>query len=123
MKKLNALFYVLAGAMAISCMGSDDSINISYRNSDRYYSMDAHFSKSKTREVEEYMDHQIGSNMSFANSSIDGTISLDDHTTFYMQKSPGVLEIKLDKRENSEEAYHRIKYMCEGIKAVVQNAP
>jgi hypothetical protein len=86
--------------------------------------MDAHFSKSKTREVEEYMDRRIGkkSNMSFINSRMDGTIALDDHTTFYIKKSLGMLKIKLDKQENSEEAFHRVKYMCEGIKSVVQNA-
>jgi hypothetical protein len=38
---------------------------------------------------------------------------------FYIKKSPGVLKIKLDRNANSEEAYHRIKSMCEGIKTVV----
>ena len=124
MKKLKAPLYVLLCLLAIACFDNDHNINISYKNSDRYYSMDAHFSKSKTREVEEYMDRRIGkkSNMSFINSRMDGTIALDDHTTFYIKKSLGMLKIKLDKQENSEEAFHRVKYMCEGIKSVVQNA-
>jgi hypothetical protein len=83
--------------------------------------MKAKFSKSKTRDVEAYIDKKIGSksNMSFANSRIDGTVSLDDQTKFYMEKSPGILKIKLDKDQNSEEAYYMIKSMCEGIKSVV----
>ena len=77
--------------------------------------------KAKTRAVEEYMDSRIErrSNMSFVNSQIDGTIALDDHTTFYIKKPTGILKIKLDKDENSDEAYHRIKAMCEGIKKVL----
>ncbi len=73
--------------------------------------------------MEEYMDKKIGrsSNMSFVNTNIDGTITLDNHTTFYIQKSPGVVKIKLDKDENSEEAYYTIKSMCEGIKPIVTN--
>ena len=79
------------------------------QESDHYYSMNADFSKSKTRDVEEYMDNRIGtrSNMSFVNSRIDGTIALDDHTTFYIKKYPGYIEIKLDKDKNSGDAYEQ----------------
>jgi hypothetical protein len=105
-------------------MYSDNNIDITYNNSDRYYSMKAKFSKRKTREVEEYMDSRIGNRtkMSFVNTRIDGTIALDDQTLFYINKSPGILTIKLDKDANSEEAYERIKSMCEGIKPIVTNA-
>jgi hypothetical protein len=73
------------------------------------------------RNVEEYMDNRIGrrSNMSFVNSRIDGTLALDDHTTFYIKKYPGRLEIKLDKDKNSYEAYQGIKSMCDGIKKLL----
>ncbi len=121
MKNLPALFYALACITVISCMHNDGNINISYSESGHYYSMKAHFSKSKTRDVEEYMDDRIGSgsNMSFVNTRIDGRLALDDHTTFYIKKYPGLVEIKLDKNENSYEAYQKIKSMCEGIKQVV----
>ena len=67
------------------------------------------------------MDSRIGrnSNMSFVNSQIDGKLALDDRTTFYIKKYPGFLKIKLDKNENSEEAYRRMKAMCEGIKKIL----
>ena len=83
--------------------------------------MKAYFSNSKMRKVEEFMDHKIGrtSNMTFANTRIDGTLALNDHTTFYIKKYPGFLEIKFDKGENSYESYQRIKAMCQGIKEVI----
>ena len=122
MKKLPVLFYALVCITVISCMHNDNgNINITLSESDQYYSMSARFSKSKTRNVEEYMDRRIGtrSNMSFVNSRINGKLALDDHTTFYIRKYPGLIKIKLDKDENSNEAYHRIKAMCEGIKKVI----
>jgi hypothetical protein len=119
MKKLVPLF-ALACITFISCHHEDD-ISITYNDADNYYSMNACFSKSKTRDVEEYMDTRIGrrSNMSFVNSRIDGRLGLDDHTTFYIEKYPGHLKIKLDKDENSHEAYWRIKDMCEGMKTLL----
>ena len=114
------LFYALACITLISCL-HDGNTDISYNESGHYYSMKAHFGKSKTRDVEEYMDSRIGteSNTSFVNTRIDGLIALEDHTTFYIKKYRGFIQIKLDKHKNSYEAYHRIKSMCEGIKRVI----
>ena len=122
MKKQNFLLYVLMLAGFTSCRWSDGgNTNISYNEWSHYYSMKAHFNKNKTRTVENYMDERIGdqSNMSFANTRIDGQIALDDHTIFYIKKYPGLLEIKLDKDKNSHESYQKIRAMCEGIKEVV----
>jgi len=122
MKKLPLLFfYVLTCTSFISCMHNDHDINIAYTEDDHYYSVNAHFPKSETRDVDEYMDDKIGrrSKMPFVNSRIDGTITLDDHTKFYIKKSPGVLEIKLNKDENTDEAYREIKLMCQGIKKIL----
>ncbi len=123
MKKLPALFFsaIACITVACSCLHHNGNIDISYKDSGEYYSMDAYFSKEKTRDVEKYMDERIGrrSHMSFVNSRIDGTIALDDHTRFYIKKYPGRLTIKLDKDENSNESYREIKSMCQGIKDVV----
>jgi len=106
----------------ISCSQSNNgNVSIKISESGHYYKMLAHFSTGKTTDVDEFMDDKIGnrSNMSFVNSSIDGKLTLDDHTTFYIKKNPGYLQIKLDKYENSAEAYERVKSMCEGIKKVI----
>jgi hypothetical protein len=114
-------FYVLACITIMSCIHGNHNINIAYSEHGHYYTMNAHFPRSQTRHVDEFMDDKIGrgSRMSFVNSRIDGVITLDDHTKFYIKKSPGVLEIKFDKDENTDEAYHTIKSMCEGIKKVL----
>jgi hypothetical protein len=121
MKKLTALFCALACICLISCQHDNRNIEISYKDTGHYYSMKAYFGKSRTREVEEYMDDRIGTgnNLSFVNTRIDGQLTLDDQATFYIKKYPGLVEIKLDKGDNSAEAYHRIKSMCEGIKEVL----
>ena len=108
----------------LSCTQSNNgNVNISISESEDYYKMLAHFSTGKTGDVDKFMDHKIGrrSNMSFANSRIDGKLSLDDHITFYIKKYPGYLQIKLDKEENSDASYQRVKSMCEGIKKVITN--
>lgn len=84
--------------------------------------MSAWFNLDKTNAVHKYMDQQLGkrNNISFVNSEIDATIMLDDHTTFYVRSLPGDLEIKLDKKQNSQESYIQVKKMCEGIKNVIE---
>ena len=83
--------------------------------------MKADFPESRSREVDEYMDDKIGSasNMSFTNTRIDGTLALDDHTTFYIKKAPGTLRVSLDKDKNTKRSYLEIKSMCDGIKKVL----
>jgi hypothetical protein len=125
MKTLPVLFFCVIACMMslLSCMtGYDDgNTSLNFKDSDHYYSMNAHFNKNKTRALEEYMDRRIGrrSNMSFRNSQIDGTLGLDDHTTFYIKKYPGHIMIKVDKNKNSDEGYDRIRSMCEGMKVVL----
>ncbi len=124
MKKLPALFYALACITITSCMHKDDDISITYKDADDYYTMNADFNKSETRNLEEYMDKKIGnrSNISFANTESDATLTLDDQTKFYIKKVPGHIEIKLDKDENSSASYRRIKSMCEGMKRILTHS-
>jgi hypothetical protein len=122
MKKETVIVFMLLCCSFVSCWHHRGDIRIQYRESDHYYSMDAWFRENQTRDVEEYMNDKIGSgsNVSFTNTRIDGSLSLDDHTTFFIKKSPGHLEIEMDKRKNSAESYRQIKSLCEGIKEVVK---
>lgn len=96
-------------------------MSIRVSDTDNYYKMQAHFNKYRTDDIDKYMDKKIGrrSHTSFVNATIDGKLSFDDRTTFYIKKYPGYLEIKFDKDENSTESYYRVKSMCEGIKKVL----
>lgn len=121
MKKRSNLFYVLLCSLLVSCGYHDNNTSISFRDKDWYYSMNAHFSKNRTKAVERYMNETLGrrNGFSFTNIKSDADFTLDDGTTFHLYKFPGHIEIKLDKRRNSEEAYHNVKSMCEGMKEVI----
>ena len=97
--------------------------NIHISESSNYYTLSARYDPDETRNLENYMTAKIGktSNTPFVNRRIKRQLTLNDNTTFYIQKYPGYLEIKLDKRKNSYESYQRIKQMFEGIKkAIIQ---
>ena len=117
---ITALF---CASFFISCtdFGNDHDTSFSYHDSPHYYSRKARFDRNKTRDVEQFMDRAIGSDsrMSFVNTKIDGRIALDDRTILYIKKYPGRLYIKLDKDENSYDAYQKIKSMCQQLKDVV----
>src|SRR4051812_13039884 len=110
MKKLMLLFCALPWMVLFSCRHNDKNISISYSDSEHSYSMDAWFSKGKTRDAELLMNERIGrkSDISFLNTQSDALFTLDDGSTFYLQKSPGHIKIKLDKDENSPQ-------FCEAI--------
>lgn len=83
--------------------------------------MTAKFNPEKTTEVDKYLDKELSSgDMSFINTRMDGDITLDNKATFYIKKSPGYLHIKFDKEKNSDEAFVKIKSVCEGINEVVR---
>lgn len=123
MKKLSIFILPLVCISLLSCRHFGHDVSISYSEKGHYYSMSAWFNKNKSRAVDEFMNERIGdqSNTSFVNMKMDGQLTLDDHTRFYLNKYPGHIEIKLDKHENSSEAYHRIRSMCEGLKKVIAN--
>ena len=119
MKKLAILFCVLI--IVISCGFPGGSISIKHSQYDHYYEMTAKFNPDKTDEVDRYLDKELpGGNMSFVNTEMDGDITLDNKTTFYIKKSPGYLNIKFDKKKNSEEAFTKVKSVLEGINEVVR---
>ena len=122
MKKLAILLNVLlSGIVIISCGFPDGSISIKHSQYDHYYEMTAKFNPEKTTKVDKYLDQELATgDMSFTNTQMDGEITLDNKTTFYIRKSAGYLNIKFDKEKNSEEAFYKIKVVCDGINDVVR---
>jgi hypothetical protein len=119
MKKLAIL--LLPVITILSCGFPDGSISIKHSQYDHYYEMKAKFNPDKTSKVDKYLDKELtGGNMSFVNIEMDGDITLDDKTTFYIKKSPGYLNIKFDKEKNSNEAFVKIKSVLEGINDAVR---
>jgi preprotein translocase subunit SecF len=96
----------------------EDGNNISLHikeNADQYHVF-ARYDRRKTRDVQYYLDRTLGTDHMFRKSKINATITLDDHTRFYVKNSPGRLVIRLNRDENSEEAYWRMKELAEGLK-------
>jgi hypothetical protein len=83
--------------------------------------MTAKFNPDRTLAVERWLDKEFSSvDVSFSNTQIDGNITLDSQAIFYMKKSPGFLNIKLDKEKNSEAVYRKVRSACEEINEVVR---
>jgi len=124
MKRLRLITcYVTLMCFCSSCLiHHDGNTSISISESKDVYSMWAHYSKDKTKEIQRYIDKQVGrsNNISFVNTEMDATITLDDATKFYIKLFPGNLKIKLDKIQNSYQSYAEIKEMCMGIKAIIE---
>lgn len=119
MKKLAILLSIII--VLISCGFPDGSINIKHSEYDHYYEITAKFNPDRTAAVERWLNKELAiGDISFAKTGIDGNITLDNQTTFYMKKSPGFLNIKLDKKKNSYESFKKIRTVCEGINEVVR---
>ncbi|HMK18924.1 MAG TPA: hypothetical protein VK492_12030 [Chitinophagaceae bacterium] len=122
MKKSVIFFCALSLCLTIiSCGFPDGSISIKHSVYDHYYEMTAKFNLDRTAAVERWLNKELATgDMSFAKTEIDGNITLDNQGTFYMKKSPGFLNIKLDKEKNSDAIYKKIRAVCEGINDVVR---
>jgi hypothetical protein len=125
MKKLFnlVLITVLFITIFTSCRNKGN-ISISRSESDDLYKFVAHFPKDRTKEVQRYLDKKLdnGSDFSFENSTIDGTIALDNKMNFYIKMYPGSLKIEMSKSKNSYENYARMRKMGDEMgKVLTQN--
>jgi len=99
-----------------------DNISVTVQEDDEEYRMSARYDDNKTMAVDNYIKTCMESN---GHSRYDGhgdfsaTLTLDDNSQVYIRSRQGRLKIKFDKEENSEEAYEKIKNMCEGIKQIL----
>src|SRR5215218_3566379 len=121
MIKLTTFFFAL-GMILLSCRHQSNT-SITVRESDQYYSMKALFNENRTREVEAYMDENIGdkNEVAFVNTEMDAQITLDDHTFFYLKKFPGHVELKLNKYKKRREVFIELKLCAKGSKKCCRN--
>jgi len=122
---------VLFAAFSIVALGTflfwakfsdfNHSISVSVVENEEMYSFSARYDPKATGRVEGYINQNISPDQmgSSPDDYVDATTSLNDHTRFHIKESPGRLEIKLDKRENTTASYYRIRKMCEGVKQLL----
>ena len=99
----------------------DHDVSIYVSDSEDVYRMKAKYRKNQTLAVQRFLDEEFRDDniISFKNSSVDEEIILDDDTRFYINSRPGKLKIQIDKTENTEESYNKIKAVCEDIKVLL----
>lgn len=99
----------------------DHDVSIYVSDSEDVYRMKAKYRKNQTLTVQRFLDEEFRDDNinSFKNSSVDEEIILDDDTRFYINSRPGKLKIQIDKTENTEESYNKIKAVCEDIKVLL----
>lgn len=102
----------------IACSDGHDE-KISVTDSDDTYEFYAKYDKKKSQRVQDYINVKMSPSGKVTGDNVDITATLDDKTRFELEEYPGKVRIKLDKEDNSETSYRRIKAMCEGIKEVI----
>ena len=122
MKKIPLLLSLVTFVTTIiSCGFPGGSLDIKHSQYSHYYEMTAKFNPDKTTQVDRYLDRELsGGDRVFVNTRMDGELTLDNKTTFYIKKSPGYLNIKFDKEKNSDEAYVKVKFVLDRIGEVVR---
>ncbi len=120
--KKSMLAALIMMMLAVSCRHMNDgNISVSVTDSDDFYKVKADYDESRTSKLYRYIRKNLGSDGLFQSEDdhLDAVVQLDDHTRFYVKASPGKFLLKMDKDENSEASYDRIRKVGEGIKKVL----
>jgi hypothetical protein len=94
----------------------DGDISFQVKESDDRYQVYASYDRDRTAQIQRYLDYKLHTKNLFRHSRIDADIVLEDNTKLYVKNTPGRLVIKFDRGDNSEEAYHIIKELTQGLK-------
>ncbi|MGG9963910.1 hypothetical protein [Ferruginibacter sp. SUN106] len=122
-------FLLMAGALFLGIVFSSchwhrhyHDVSVSINDDEDIYQLTARFDDNKTRAIENYIHEYTDGDNIFqrgGHGNMDATLILDDESRVYIKSREGCLKIKFNKEENSEEAYERVKDMCEGIKEIL----
>ena len=98
--------------------GHNNNISIGISESDTKYRIVASYNDRQTIKVDRCLNKYLTGrkNMSFINTRIDGQLTLDDRTTFYIKKRPGMLEINFNKANNPPHSYDDMKALAAALK-------
>lgn len=119
MKK--AIFLVLISALVITSCFNKKNISVSFKENENKFEMNAVYRPARTQKIEHYMQSKMLTSTVFnkVESNTNAVLVEDGDARFYLQSSKGNLHIKLNKNENSEQSYNRVKEMCEEIKEII----
>jgi thiamine biosynthesis lipoprotein ApbE len=120
MQKLTFLF-LISIIFFISCFRNKKNTSVSFKENENKFEMNAVYKASRTERVDNYIQNKMKAITAFKNVDNNSNITLieDAGAKFYVQSAKGNLHIKLNKNENSEQSYNRVKEMCEEIKEII----
>jgi hypothetical protein len=118
-------FLVPAAAMLMiaftSCFHHHNDMSVTISENDEAFEMDAAYRKSKTHDVEVYLnDHLLNGAVTIRNKRGEEII-LDDDTKFNLRSRPGRLHISIDKSENPEASCEKIRIVCEDLQDILED--
>jgi hypothetical protein len=104
-----------------SCFHHRNNIDVTLTEDERKYEMNAAYHPNQTARVQRFIQSQLQPATIFknTNSDVDVNAVLSDDTKLYIKSNKGSLQIKLNKEDNSEASYYRIKKMCEDVKDLI----
>ena len=92
-----------------------NNISINVSDSEDTYRITARYSRSQSARVQRYLCDELHSEV-FKEKRVINYLVLGEKARVYVKTSPGRLLLKIDKNENDEESYDKMKEIAEGIK-------
>lgn len=115
---------VVCAGLLVSCRHHNNhGIKVSVNESTNNYTFYASFPERKTVKIHRLINNHIAPNglCASAEDYLNITTTLQDKTTFAVNASPGIVEIRVNRNGNSPAAYNRIKDMCMDINSALKD--
>lgn len=113
---LGMIFVFAFFAFVFHQLYNDHDISIRVKETDDSYSLYASYARLNSSRMQHFLNKSLHTNRFSGNTPLNSFITLEDNTSFYIKTRPGNLYLKLDKRNNDEQGYIRIKRLGEEIK-------
>lgn len=92
-----------------------NNISINVSDSEDTYRITARYSHRQSARVQHYLCDELHSEV-FKERRVINYLVLGEKARVYVKKSPGRLLLSINKNENDEESYVKMKEIAEGIK-------
>jgi hypothetical protein len=121
---ITALVFALGISINIACTKSDiqsDRTSVSITDSDEVYELTASYNAYKIPKIQSFINETMKPTVVFksVDDNFTKTIVLDSKTQLVFTTSSCKLKIKLNKRENVDASYAKVKELFEGVKAAL----
>jgi len=118
MKKALTACVLILCILFVYAKVNTDKTSLSISDNNETYKIVASFNKKNDKAVQRVLHRFVKPNNIFGGEgsvTYDGSITLDDKTSFDIKFFPGELKIKMDKTKNSEASYNKMKKMSEEL--------